>query len=368
MEFWTDPFIESLTLEQTHLYLYLITSPKTNNLGILNITKQRIMFETKLSEIQLEKALSFLISAGKVAEVDGYIWLTKFIKNQTTMSPKLLISLDRMIDNIDSPRLKNLIISTYQTTFPKKELVEIPPEEEPIPQEEVSVQPPYGVDGVSIPHAYPINTPRCIGSGSGRGIGRGNKIKIYCASETQSTAPEPGAESVFEPPPQSQILTLPVDVVDEMSIAEKEKERVTDGFFDDFWKLYPRKADKKKARKAFGNVFKKVKKRDEYRKILDNMGEYLSLYIREVEGREQQYIKLGATWLNAQDFSCPPDNPEIIDEKPKPEFYPVELPPEEEELQRLENERIEREFDERKKPGYNRWGAREVKLENAEGV
>ena len=37
--FWTDPYIESMPPARKLLYIYLFTSPHTNNLGVLNTTR-----------------------------------------------------------------------------------------------------------------------------------------------------------------------------------------------------------------------------------------------------------------------------------------------------------------------------------------
>ena len=42
--FWTDPYIESMPPARKLLYIYLFTSPHTNNLGVLNTTTRRIAF------------------------------------------------------------------------------------------------------------------------------------------------------------------------------------------------------------------------------------------------------------------------------------------------------------------------------------
>ena len=46
--FWTDPYIESMPPARKLLYIYLFTSPHTNNLGVLNTTTRRIAFETSM--------------------------------------------------------------------------------------------------------------------------------------------------------------------------------------------------------------------------------------------------------------------------------------------------------------------------------
>lgn len=62
--------------------------------------------------------------------------------------------------------------------------------------------------------------------------------------------------------------------------------------FDDWYALYPRKEDKGRARKAFTSALKKT--------TIDVLLAGVRAYAREVEGREKKYIKLPATWLNAE--------------------------------------------------------------------
>ena len=50
MAFWNNPAIEDMPPEQKLLYLYLFTSPHTNNLGVLSVTVRKIAFETGLDE------------------------------------------------------------------------------------------------------------------------------------------------------------------------------------------------------------------------------------------------------------------------------------------------------------------------------
>jgi hypothetical protein len=44
-DFWKSPDSEGMTLEDKYFYLYLLTNPKTNHIGIYQITKKEIAFE-----------------------------------------------------------------------------------------------------------------------------------------------------------------------------------------------------------------------------------------------------------------------------------------------------------------------------------
>lgn len=87
--FWTDPYIESMPPARKLLYIYLFTSPHTNNLGVLNTTTRRIAFETGMTEDEVKEHLNVLEQQdGKVALDDGScggglsILVVNFIKHQ----------------------------------------------------------------------------------------------------------------------------------------------------------------------------------------------------------------------------------------------------------------------------------------------
>lgn len=87
------------------------------------------------------------------------------------------------------------------------------------------------------------------------------------------------------------------------------EERVThreqvDRHFEIFWEAYPKKNDKRSARKAFSKLFPSGRSEETYERTLagisDRLGEYLEELLRlKVEPR---YVKNPASWLNAQEF------------------------------------------------------------------
>ena len=79
-----------------------------------------------------------------------------------------------------------------------------------------------------------------------------------------------------------------------------------------FWPNYPRHVDKKRARNTFMRVLSKARNPDEQKQWVINMGVRLAKYIEDVRDRNEQYIKHPSTWLNAHDFSEPPEESEIL--------------------------------------------------------
>jgi hypothetical protein len=113
MSLWSDPFIESLSPLGKLLYLYLITSPHTNNMGILEVSRKRIAIDTGMSDKDVAAEIDVLKKTGKLVEVDGVFWLTKFISNQTSCSPKIVDGLKRISEQIKSTKLRRMIWELY---------------------------------------------------------------------------------------------------------------------------------------------------------------------------------------------------------------------------------------------------------------
>lgn len=115
--FWTDPYIESMPPARKLLYIYLFTSPHTNNLGVLNTTARRIAFETGMAEEEVNAHLNVLEQQdGKIALDDGScgglsILVVNFIKHQCTTSPKLVMSLRALFRGVESEKIRAVLIA-----------------------------------------------------------------------------------------------------------------------------------------------------------------------------------------------------------------------------------------------------------------
>ena len=181
MAFWNDPFVESLQPSVKLLYLYLITSPNTNSLGVLEISTRRMAYETGLENEEVLFALDLLSQQGKVVEVDGFIWLTNFVRHQTSTSPKLVAHLKKLVASVSSPILARAIWQRYPDLF----------DEEPqCPIDTVST----ATDTVSIPSGeLELELELELGKGKGRGMGRGRgqKTSPGLSPATPSSPPPP---------------------------------------------------------------------------------------------------------------------------------------------------------------------------------
>ena len=98
-QFWTDDWVSSLSAQEKLLYLYLITNPATTLCGIYRVSVRYLVFETGLTQKEVESCLKRFRADGKVAHADGWIIIKNFEKHQTK-SPKILEGIKRELAEI----------------------------------------------------------------------------------------------------------------------------------------------------------------------------------------------------------------------------------------------------------------------------
>jgi len=81
-KFWEDPFIEDLSPNEKLLFLYLLTNPQTNLLGVYEVSIKRISYDTGLSEGTIRKGFESFERVKKVFYFQNYVVLPNFLKNQ----------------------------------------------------------------------------------------------------------------------------------------------------------------------------------------------------------------------------------------------------------------------------------------------
>lgn len=81
-KFWDDRYIITLTPNEKLLFLYLLTNPLTNLLGIYEISESRIAFDIGLKEGIISNGLERFRKDKKVYYDFGFIIIPNFLKNQ----------------------------------------------------------------------------------------------------------------------------------------------------------------------------------------------------------------------------------------------------------------------------------------------
>ena len=138
--------------EQKLLYLYLFTSPSTNNLGVLSVTVRKIAFETGLDEDDVREFLEDLEFDGRIVKEDGDIWVCGFIRHQCSTSPKILASLRALLPTVESAAIRRAILKRYPHLF----------EAAPYPSDRVSL--PSGESELEVEKETLIRTPEREGA------------------------------------------------------------------------------------------------------------------------------------------------------------------------------------------------------------
>jgi hypothetical protein len=111
-EFWEDTFIQDLDIKTKYLFLYLLTNTHTTALGVYEISKKTIRFETDLSNEEINSSLDLLEKSNKIkySEVTKEICIVNWFKYNKNSSPKIM---KVIIDEIDNIKNKELIQYLY---------------------------------------------------------------------------------------------------------------------------------------------------------------------------------------------------------------------------------------------------------------
>lgn len=112
--FWEDPFIEDLSPSEKLLFLYLLTNPLTNLLGIYELTIKRMAYDTGLSRDCIQKALESFQKARKVLVIDNYVILPNFLKNQS-LNDNMKIGVIKLFKSLPDTLKENLLGNDYLT-------------------------------------------------------------------------------------------------------------------------------------------------------------------------------------------------------------------------------------------------------------
>ena len=128
--FWDDDFILDLSKDEKYFYFYLITNPKTTLWGIYEISFKVINFQTGLSIDMIKKLIIKLQDKRKIIfdESTNEICIRNYLRHNFNSSPLVIKSI---VSGFKGIKNQNLI--QYLN----------------------------GIDTLSIPYTYPIDTP-CI--------------------------------------------------------------------------------------------------------------------------------------------------------------------------------------------------------------
>jgi hypothetical protein len=80
--FWSDDWVDSLSVQEKLIYMYLLTNENTNIAGVYKITVKRIKDDTGISREKVVAALERFAGDKKAFFIDEYIIVPKWPKHQ----------------------------------------------------------------------------------------------------------------------------------------------------------------------------------------------------------------------------------------------------------------------------------------------
>lgn len=112
-QFWSDPFIQSLSPEKRYFFLYLLTNEKTRQCGIYEITKRHISYDTGYTIDTVSILLEYFISEKKImfSESTNEIAIKNWIKFNGSRSPKVQTLINEEIAKIKNKQLIQYLYS-----------------------------------------------------------------------------------------------------------------------------------------------------------------------------------------------------------------------------------------------------------------
>jgi len=97
--FWTDSYVEKLSPDEKLLFIYLLTNPLCNVLGLYEIRAKRIGFETGYDVEVVENILERFERDKKILRHNDFIVLVNHLKNQST-NPSIIQGCQRIFDEL----------------------------------------------------------------------------------------------------------------------------------------------------------------------------------------------------------------------------------------------------------------------------
>lgn len=105
--FWTDGWVESINTEQKLLFLYLLTNPLSNILGIYKISIQRMSFETGINSEAITEYLKDFERLRKAYYIDEFVIIVNHLKHQA-LNPNMKTNVVSDFNALPN-ELKNMI-------------------------------------------------------------------------------------------------------------------------------------------------------------------------------------------------------------------------------------------------------------------
>lgn len=112
VSFWQDNFVLDLTPEEKYFYLYLMTNPKANQIGIYELPLKMMELETGYNRETVEKLLIRFEEYGKIqySKTTKEVILLNWVKHNWNTSIKVITRVSQELEKVKSKQFVNLYI------------------------------------------------------------------------------------------------------------------------------------------------------------------------------------------------------------------------------------------------------------------
>lgn len=112
VSFWQDNFVLDLTPEEKYFYLYLMTNPKANQIGIYELPLKMMELETGYNRETVEKLLIRFEEYGKIqySKITKEVILLNWVKHNWNTSIKVITRVSQELEKVKNKDFVNLYI------------------------------------------------------------------------------------------------------------------------------------------------------------------------------------------------------------------------------------------------------------------
>ena len=144
-QFWSDPFVQTLSPEKKYFFLYLLTNEKTKQCGIYEISKRHISYDTGYTIDTVSILLEYFISENKImfSVATNEIAIKNWNKYNGNPSPKVQKLVNQELEKIKDKKLIQYLYPTDTVSIHNQQ-----EEEEKEQEKEVEIEKNFNVEEI----------------------------------------------------------------------------------------------------------------------------------------------------------------------------------------------------------------------------
>lgn len=128
VQFWSDPYIQTLSPEKKYFFLYLLTNEKTRQCGIYEITTRQISFDTGYTVETVLILLQYFMDSGKImfSRETNEIAIKNWNRYNYNKSPDIKGMVEKELQSVKNPSLidwvhsGNTVVTHTKSSSPER--------------------------------------------------------------------------------------------------------------------------------------------------------------------------------------------------------------------------------------------------------